>query len=108
MSDDEDVIPSKLQKLAHHDDGDRPRAQVEKLSSSDFMKMGIEMGNINVSEEYMDLEDELSKEKQLVLEDFERRKKARQINVSTDDGEVKANLRQLGEPICKLDNVFAC
>ena len=27
--------------------------------------------------------------------------KARQIHVSTDDVEVKANLRQLGEPICE-------
>ena len=27
--------------------------------------------------------------------------KARQIHVSTDDVEVKSNLSQLGEPICK-------
>lgn len=42
----------------------------------------------------------MSKDKQALLEEFERRKKARQINVSTDDAEVKKNLRQLGEPIC--------
>lgn len=48
----------------------------------------------------MDLEDEMSKDKQILLEEFERRKKARQINVSTDDGEVKATLRTLQEPIC--------
>lgn len=41
-----------------------------------------------------------SKDKALLLEEFERRKKARQINVSTDDVEVKRNLRQLNEPIC--------
>lgn len=34
------------------------------------------------------------------LEEYESRKKARQIQVSTDDLEVKAQLRQLGEPIC--------
>jgi len=34
-----------------------------------------------------------------VLAEFERRKRARQINVSTDDSEVKACLRALGEPI---------
>ena len=42
----------------------------------------------------------MSKDRQALLEEFERRKKARQINVSTDDSEVKRNLRQLGEPIC--------
>lgn len=34
-----------------------------------------------------------------VLADFERRKRARQITVSTDDAEVKACLRALREPI---------
>lgn len=41
-----------------------------------------------------------SKDKTALLEEFERRRKARQINVSTDDAEVKKNLRQLNEPIC--------
>ena len=31
-----------------------------------------------------------------MLEEFERRKKVRAINVSTNDAEVKADLRQLG------------
>lgn len=35
-----------------------------------------------------------------MLEEFERKKKARQINVSTDDAEIKKSLRQLNEPIC--------
>lgn len=48
----------------------------------------------------MDLEDEMSKDKQALLEEFERRRKARQINVSTDDTEVRRSLRQLGEPVC--------
>lgn len=51
--------------------------------------------------EYMDLEDEiLPEDKQALLEEFERRKKASQVTVSTDDSEVKKSLRQLGEPIC--------
>lgn len=50
--------------------------------------------------EYMELEDAMSRDKQALLEEFERRRKARSINVSTDDAEVKRNLRQLGEPIC--------
>lgn len=41
-----------------------------------------------------------SKDKTALLEEFERRRKARLINVSTDDVEVKKNLRQLNEPIC--------
>merc|ERR1719461_2808438 len=35
-----------------------------------------------------------------MLEEFERRKPVRMINVSTDDAEVKKDLRQLGVPIC--------
>lgn len=41
-----------------------------------------------------------SKDKAALLEEFERRKRARLINVSTDDAEVKKNLRHLNEPIC--------
>lgn len=41
-----------------------------------------------------------AKDKTALLEEFERKKKARQINVSTDDTEVKTFLRQLNEPIC--------
>ena len=48
----------------------------------------------------MEFEEEMNRDRQALLEEFERRKRARQINVSTDDEEVKRNLRQLGEPIC--------
>lgn len=54
---------------------------------------------ITFSTEYMELEDAMSRDKQALLEEFERRRKARSINVSTDDAEVKRNLRQLSEPI---------
>lgn len=40
------------------------------------------------------------KDKSALLEEFERKKKARQINVSTDDVEIKKSLRQLNEPVC--------
>lgn len=43
----------------------------------------------------MDLEDEMSKDKKALLEEFERRRKARQLNVSTDDDEVTYFLRML-------------
>jgi len=50
--------------------------------------------------EYFDLEDAISKDKQALLEEFERKKKARHVQVSTDDDEVKKNLRKLGQAIC--------
>lgn len=36
----------------------------------------------------MELEEEMSRDKKALLEEFERRRKARQLNVSTDDDEV--------------------
>lgn len=42
----------------------------------------------------------MSKDKQALLEEFERKKKARHVQVSTDDDEVKKNLRKLGQAIC--------
>ena len=52
--------------------------------------------------EYMDIQIEaaLSREKQASLEELERKKRARLMNVSTDDEEVKKDLRTVGEPIC--------
>lgn len=46
------------------------------------------------------MEDAISKDKQVLLEEFERKKKARQVQVSTDDDEVKKNLRKLGHAVC--------
>merc|ERR1719481_891490 len=42
----------------------------------------------------------MSSDKVELLEEFERKKKVRAINVSTNDLDVKSDLRQLGEPIC--------
>lgn len=49
--------------------------------------------------ETLELEDRVSERQQEALAAFERRRRARQITVSTDDAEVKAGLRALGEPI---------
>uniref|UniRef100_A0ABI7XRI9 Pre-mRNA splicing tri-snRNP complex factor PRPF4 n=7 Tax=Boreoeutheria TaxID=1437010 RepID=A0ABI7XRI9_FELCA len=49
--------------------------------------------------EVFEIEEHISERQAEVLAEFERRKRARQINVSTDDSEVKACLRALGEPI---------
>jgi len=57
--------------------------------------------NIQMSEGYMPLaNDEMASDKMEMLEEFERRKRVRAINVSTNDIEVKGDLRSLGEPIC--------
>ncbi|EDV40489.1 uncharacterized protein Dana_GF23908 [Drosophila ananassae] len=53
-----------------------------------------------IDDDYFDLEAEMERDKVALLEEFERKKRARQINVSTDDSEIKSNLRQLNEPIC--------
>lgn len=57
--------------------------------------------NIHISNEYMELDEpEMLDEKKALLEEFERKRRARMIHVTTDDSEVKQQLRQLGEPIC--------
>ena len=57
-----------------------------------------EKRNVEVSSEYLPLEQEdasnpVVEEKNEMLEEFERRKRARMINVSTDDLEIKKDLR---------------
>ncbi|XP_008549411.1 U4/U6 small nuclear ribonucleoprotein Prp4 [Microplitis demolitor] len=113
MSDDEDLVYVRKSKTVHYgslEEGERARLAAE--SSDDHndpvdasapapaVPAPTPVANIHVSNEYMELEDEMSKDKQALLEEFERRKKARQINVSTDDSEVRKTLRVLGEPIC--------
>ena len=110
MSDDEDLHYVKKQKIVHYgslEETERSRIPTGATDSNDDSRDGLTASsgptasnNIHVSNEYMELEEDMSKDRQALLEEFERRKKARQINVSTDDGEIKKNLRHLGEPIC--------
>ena len=62
----------------------------------------VKAGNINIAEgDTMELTTEVSTERQQeLMAEFEKRKVLRSINVSTDDGIVKAKLRELGHPIC--------
>jgi U4/U6 small nuclear ribonucleoprotein PRP4 len=103
MSDDE-INYVKKQKLVHFGSiEEKERQRIAAKVSSNSSTTPTKGPNINISDEYLDIEKEVvTKEKQSVLEEFERRKKARQIAVSTDDIEVRAHLRQLNEPICKL------
>lgn len=115
MSDDEEIYVKK-QKIVHYgslEETERARIAAATAAADDGSddekddsttnentNITLSAGNVHISTEYMELEDEMSKDRQALLEEFERRKKARQINVSTDDSEVKKNLRHLGEPIC--------
>ncbi|RVE41716.1 hypothetical protein evm_013628 [Chilo suppressalis] len=106
MSDDEDVILIKKSKQVHYGSlEEQEKARLAALAAAAAREDGEdsggkELGDIQISNEYMDLEDEMSKDKKALLEEFERRRKARQLNVSTDDDEVRRSLRQLGEPVC--------
>ena len=113
MSDDEEIYVKKPRTIHYGSLEETERARnaiTVAADGSDDEKDGstanenssgaTAAGNVHISTEYMELEDEMSKDRQALLEEFERRKKARQINVSTDDFEVRKNLRQLGEPIC--------
>ena len=102
MSDDE-ISYVKKQKVIHY--GSIEETEKNRLSGKSTATLSSASKNINIntSKEYIELDNPnvLSKDKQQVLEEFERRKKARQIAVSTDDIEVRAHLRQINEPICK-------
>ncbi|CAG9132975.1 unnamed protein product [Plutella xylostella] len=105
MSDDDDVVFVKKTKQVHYgslEEQEKARLAALAAAARDGVEDtgGKDLGDIQVSSEYMDLEDEMSKDKKALLEEFERRRKARQLNVSTDDDEVRRSLRQLGEPVC--------
>lgn len=104
MSDDEDIIVSKKSKQVHYgslEEQEKARLAALAAAARDGVdESGKELGDIQISNEYMELGEEMSRDKKALLEEFERRRKARQLNVSTDDDEVRRSLRQLGEPVC--------
>ncbi|XP_047518708.1 U4/U6 small nuclear ribonucleoprotein Prp4 [Pieris napi] len=103
--DDDDVILVKKTKTVYYGSlEEQEKARLAALAAA--VKEGVEdgdakeLGDIQISNEYMELEEEMSRDKKALLEEFERRRKARQLNVSTDDDEVRRSLRQLGESVC--------
>ncbi|XP_069789963.1 U4/U6 small nuclear ribonucleoprotein Prp4 isoform X3 [Narcine bancroftii] len=104
MSDDEDIPLPKKSRIYYGSLEEKERERISKgeggYLGKEAVKVGVEAGHINISSgEFYDIEDHISERQAEVLAEFERRKRARQINVSTDDAEVKACLRALGEPI---------
>eukprot|EP00088_Acartia_fossae_P004613 TRINITY_DN1198_c0_g1_i1.p1 TRINITY_DN1198_c0_g1~~TRINITY_DN1198_c0_g1_i1.p1 ORF type:complete len:496 (-),score=101.29 TRINITY_DN1198_c0_g1_i1:97-1584(-) len=92
MSDDEDLQYVKRKRVVHFGALDKDDLPDVTESSGD---------NVQISTEYMEIEKEtIPSDKMKMLEEFERRRRVRAITVSTNDGEVKADLRSLGEPIC--------
>nr|XP_033770864.1 U4/U6 small nuclear ribonucleoprotein Prp4 [Geotrypetes seraphini] len=105
MSDDESGSPAlKKSRIFYGSLAEKERERLARgepaLLGRAALRAAVEAGNINVAGgESFELEERVSERQAEVLAEFERRKRARQINVSTDDAEVKACLRALGEPI---------
>lgn len=108
MSDEEEG-PSfvKKQKVIHYgslEDTEKARVAAGNKTAATLataIEAGKEAGHINITEgRTFDIEASESALQAEALAEFEKRKRARTIQVSTDDSEIKANLRHLGEPIC--------
>ncbi|VVD03941.1 unnamed protein product [Leptidea sinapis] len=97
MSDDEGVVVKKPKTIHYGSLEEQEKARLAALAAA--AKEGAEdsefkeLGDIQISNEYMELEEEMSRDKKALLEEFERRRKARQLNV-------RRSLRQLAEPVC--------
>ncbi|XP_064650294.1 U4/U6 small nuclear ribonucleoprotein Prp4-like isoform X2 [Lineus longissimus] len=102
MSDDEGAYVKRAKVVHYGAIDEQIRSRGFTTMGQSALDAGIKAGNINVSNsaDVMDMEEEIRSSKNELLEEFEKRKRARQIQVSTDDGEVKVNLRKYGEPIC--------
>eukprot|EP00053_Salpingoeca_punica_P023487 m.10331 g.10331 ORF g.10331 m.10331 type:complete len:514 (-) comp5183_c0_seq2:176-1717(-) len=80
-----------------------PQAPPPKKEVSAAVAAGIAAGNINISKPDSDrhaLPDDKPSQNDVLLAEFERRRKMRDIAVPTDDEAVKLRLRELGHPTC--------
>lgn len=105
MSDsDDDQATFKRAKLVHYGSLAENAQTIKKLKESsgggEKSKLGDYSENINVSNEHYELDKIVDPAKVAAEAEFERRKRARQLTLPTDDGEVKALLRSLDQPIC--------
>jgi len=92
MSDDDDIQYIKRKRVVHFGALDKEGIP-DREEAAD--------GNVQISTEFMEMEKSIMpNDKVELLEEFEKRRRVRAITVSTNDAEVKADLRSLGEPIC--------
>lgn len=97
--DDDDIKYVKRNKVVHHGS----LANNLQLGGNQQNATTAAGSNVQISTETLPLskdENPLLEDRTEILEEFERRKRARLINVSTDDKEVRNDLRALGEPMC--------
>ncbi|CAG8570859.1 14663_t:CDS:10 [Cetraspora pellucida] len=70
-------------------------------NSEDSNGISLEdLGEDMMNYELSDSSKKAREEHQAILDEFERKKRARTLAVPTDDGRVRAKLRELGEPQC--------
>jgi len=99
---DQQITKTKKKKQAREKKLKEKAVEAESRVSSAVDK-AIASGNINVADgdTMVELSEDLAEERQSeLMQEFEKRKMKRSINVSTDDKMVKAKLRELGHPIC--------
>lgn len=107
MSDEEDTVRPLPAKRVHY--GSLEETEIKRLATQngDVKEEEKEDAskNININNEYMELERAtiqagIEGDRQALLDEFDRRARARQVAVSTDDGQVKEQLRARHQPIC--------
>ncbi|XP_039269538.2 U4/U6 small nuclear ribonucleoprotein Prp4-like [Styela clava] len=98
-SDSDGEAPRKIRKTVQY-------GSIENrvgMSGEEAIQLGIKAGNINITNMSdtmeMSIEDRINKRQAEILAEFERKKQLRQIQVTTDDVEVRKQLREFGEPI---------
>lgn len=78
----------------------RPSIHIATMSELTFDTL-LDDGNFQGSER-------ARQENQVILDELERKKKARNLAVPTDDNKVKARLREIGEPITLFGERVCC
>jgi len=85
MSDDDDIQYIKRKRVVHFGALDKEGIP-DREEAAD--------GNVQISTEFMEMEKSIMpNDKVELLEEFEKRRRVRAITVSTNDAEVKADLR---------------
>ena len=107
MSHDESRLPRKSKKVHYGslEEVERKRLKNEASASSD---MKLPLASTTSANKLVDIEDSsVNQQKKQILEELERKRKARQIAVAVDDAEVRAHLRSLDQPMTLFGEGYA-